>query len=412
LKKKNEKSGHFEKTMMDRLFVYFKRKFSPVTDGPFWELKTALICTLYCILVSMPNYTNFNRSRLEKSNSYTILIDNYTMLSEQIDHPFTHHVAAENTHASKLDFRFVPALLAKAIPSHDMLSRMLGLYIINNIAGFIFFMCILRLVFRYSGNRLFAAMAALNFAVLYVGKSFFHDTLLWNDGIAFMFLALALLNRNSLLVCVFLLLAFFTDERALFGGIPAFIYCRLVGIDPDKPGKNLFGSAAPFLSAYFLYLITRTFLKYTTEMGIPLGAHSGVSLFLRFHSGFPAWLSFAGILLAYKSAWVIIGLSLWWMRNRKSDFLIYLFGLISILVISVSVQDLTRSLAYAFIAILIGFFLFYRQFNAQQREKMEYKVFTIFIINLCIPTMQITYIRDFKIFPPVYKMIWPELHTL
>jgi hypothetical protein len=255
-------------------------------------------------------------------------------------------------------------------------------------------------------------MAALNFAVLYVGKSFFHDTLLWNDGIAFMFLALALLNRNSLLVCALLLLAFFTDERALFGGIPAFIYCRLVGIDPDKPGKNLFGCAAPFLSAYFLYLITRTFLKYTTEMGIPLGAHSGVSLFLRFHSGFPAWLSFAGILLAYKSAWVIIGLSLWWMRNRKSDFLIYLFGLISILVISVSVQDLTRSLAYAFIAILIGFFLFYQKFNAQQRAKMEYKVFTIFIINLCIPTMQITYIRDFKIFPPVYKMIWPELHTL
>ncbi len=36
----------------------------------------------------------------------------------------------------------------------------------------------------------------------------------------------------------------------------------------------------------------------------------------------------------------------------------------------------------------------------QQRDKMEYKVFTIFIINLCIPTIQITYIRDFKIFPP------------
>jgi hypothetical protein len=412
LKKKKEKSGHFEKTMMDRLFAYFKRKFAPVIDGPFWELKTALICTLYCVLISMPNYTNFNRSRLEKSNSYPVLIDNYTMLTHQIDHPFQHHAAAENTHASKLDFRFVPALLARAIPSRDMLSRMLGLYIINNIAGFIFFMCILRLVFRYSGNRLFSALAALNFAVLYVGKSFFHDTLLWNDGIAFMFLALALLNRNAFLAGACLLLAFFTDERALFGGILAFVYCRLHDRNPNGGRKDLFYKAAPFLSAYILYLVIRGLLKYVAGMGIPLGAHSGVSLFLRFHPGFPAWLSFAGTLLAYKSAWVIIALSLWWMRNRKSDFLIYLFGLISVLVISVSVQDLTRSLAYAFITILIGFFLFYQKFSPEQREKMEYKVFTIFIINLCIPTMQITYIRDFKIFPPVYKMIWPELHTL
>ena len=395
---------------MSRLFLFFKNKFSPVIEGSFWELKTALICVLYCILVSMPNYTNFNESRLQKSNSYSILIENYRILNHQIDHPFNHHPAAENAHASKLDFRFVPALLARAIPSHDMLTRMLGLYIINNIAGFIFFMCILRLVFQYSGNRLLAALTALNFAVLYVGKSFFHDTLLWNDGIAFMFLALALLNRNSFLLSACLLLAFFTDERALFGGILAFVYCRLN--EEDKPGKNLFYSAIPFLSAYVLYLVIRTYLKYRAGMDIPLGAQSGVSLFLRFHTGFPAWLSFAGALLVYKSTWVIIALSLWWMRKRKSDFLIYLFGLISLLVISVSVQDLTRSLAYAFIAILTGFFLFYKKFNAQQRAEMEYKVFTIFIINLCIPTIQITYIRDFKIFPPVYKLIWPELHTL
>jgi hypothetical protein len=385
-------------------------KISLLTAGLHWKLKISLLCVVYCIGISMPNYTNFNAARLERSRSYSILIENYRTLNSQIDHPFRHNEAATSSHASKLDFRFVPALLAKAIPSRDLLTRMLGLYIINNIAGFAFFLCILQLVFQYTGNRLFASLAALNFAVLYIGKSFFHDTLLWNDGIAFTLLALALLSRRWPLTAACLLLAFFTDERALFAALPAFVFRRLSHREPGAPG--LFRSALPFLSAYLLYALIRELLKRFAGLETPVSDGSGVSLFLRFQKEFPAWLSVTGGLLAYKSAWWLIIFAAWWLRIRKPDAIIYYFGLLALLVISVSVQDLTRSLAYAFIAPLTGICLLYEKYPVEEKPRALYCLFIIFIVNLCIPTVQITYIRNFKIFPPVYKLIWPDLHSI
>ena len=206
------------------------------------------------------------------------------------------------------------------------------------------------------------------------------------------------------------------DSRAAngarIGALLVFVYQRLRDHQPEKPGKHAFYPLIPFLYAYLVYFLIRFWLKWSMGLAVPFGGDSGISLFLRFQKGFPVWLSFAAALLAYKSAWIMVVLSAWWLRSRKIDLPVYLFGLISVLVISVSVQDITRSLAYGFIAVLIGFFLFYTKFHETQRERTERAVFTIFMINLCIPTIQITYIRDFKVFPPLYKLIWPELHSI
>ncbi len=232
-------------------------------------------------------------------------------INHQIDHPFNHHTAAENTHASKLDFRFVPALLASAIPSHDMLTSMLGLYIINNIAGFIFFMCILRLVFQYSGNRLLAALAALNFAVsICWQKLFSRYPALERRDCFYVFGARFTEQEFTSCSSACLLLAFFTDERALFGGILAFVYCRLRDGYPGKARKNLLYSAIPFLSAYVLYLVIRASLKYMAGMDVPVGAQQRRFFISPLSKGFSGLAyPLPARLLAYKSAWVIIALS-------------------------------------------------------------------------------------------------------
>ncbi len=392
---------------MHQLFTAFKTRIGWLLSGKSWKLRVSALCVLYCIITSLPNYLNLTESGLKQSPYSALLLENYQALNNQIDHPFSPVKAGVSTHSSKLAFRFVPALLVKTLPTNNLFVRMLLLYLINNLAGFVFFFSLISLTFRYADSRLFSGLVAFNFCVLYVGKSFFHDTYLWNDGIAFALLLLSLLSRNALLTVVCLLAAYFTDERAIFGGILIFVYHKLTEPDSGKLSAliPLTRRDLPFIFSFICYGVIRLVIIQLTDMQTPVGGNSGVSLLLRLQERFPVWLNVIGVIGIYKVAWVLLFRSVGWLRREPFLLLCSVSGLFSLLVISLSVEDLTRSLAYSFMALACGFLLYHRQASQSGNgDAAEYGAFRLLLLNACIPTVSVV-LYYFKLLPPVDRLI-------
>ena len=391
---------------MQNLFTLIKIRTTSLLSGKYWKLRVSALCVLYCILTSLPNYLNLTEYGLRQSPYSALLLENYQALNNQTDHPFRPVEAGVSTHSSKLAFRFVPVLLVNILPTDDLYVRMLGLYVINNLAGFLFFFSLITLTFRYADSRLFSCLVAFNFCVLYVGKSFFHDTYLWNDGIAFAFLLLSLLSRNALVTLACLLAAYFTDERAIFGGVLVFVYHKLTGPDSGKQPALIPLSLRdfPFIFSVIGYGAIRLALMQFTDMQTPVGGNSGVSLFLRFQERFPLWINIVGLIGIYKVAWVLLFRSVGWLKREPFLLICFVFGVLSLLVISLSVEDLTRSLAYSFMALTCGFFLYHRHSTRSENGNPEYGAFQFLLLNACIPTISVV-LYYFKLLPPVDRLI-------
>jgi len=387
---------------MYKLFTFFQSIISVLLTEKYWNLKIASVCVLYCILTSMPNYPNLFESSLKKSPYFALIIENYKAVNTQIDHPFKINKVDPASHSSKISFRFVPALLTKILPTTNLYSRILWLYLMNNLAGFVFFLSLINIVFSYSRNKLYSSLVAFNFSVLYIGKSFFHDTYLWNDGIAFTFLLLSLLSKNRLIVLTCLLAAYFTDERAIFGGVLALVFARLSDNNPEKPSVFLTDTDLPYIFSFIAYAVIRLSLMYFFNLQTPIGLDNGVSLFMRINEH-PFWLNLLGLFTIYKMAWVLIISNIWWLRKQTILLVYYILGVFSLIIISLSVEDITRSFAYSFMALVSGFYLYYNKFSLLKIKKPEYGVFLFLFTNILIPTISmiggIT-----KILPPIEKL--------
>lgn len=390
---------------MYKIFNTFKAITSILLVGKYWKWKVAAVSTIYCILTSMPNYPNLFENSLKNSPYYSLIIENYQTINTQIDHPFQANEVNIASHSSKVSFRFVPALLVKILPANNIYNRVLCLYLINNLAGFLFFWGLLKLTFLYSENKLYSSLIALNFSVLYVGKSFFHDTYLWNDGIAFTLLLFSLLTKNPIITFLCLLSAYFTDERAIFGAVLVFVYYKLSNNNSDKSLSLgfLIRTDISFLFSFIAYGMIRLLLMHFFLLQTPIGLDSGVSLFLRVkeHS---FWLNFMSLFAIYKMGWILIFFSIWWLRKNISLLLCYILGLISLIIIALSVEDITRSFAYSFMALISGFFIYYNKSSQFKIKEPEYGAFLLLAINIFIPTISVVG-NITKILPPIDKLI-------
>ncbi|MFC5411250.1 hypothetical protein ACFPMF_18155 [Larkinella bovis] len=374
-----------------------------VIERDSWKFYITALCALYCIITSMPNYLNFSEEALKRSPYHELLLENYQALDQQSKVPFQPQHVETSSHSSKLAFRFIPALLLHYVPVTDLLPKMLSLYLINNLFGLLFFISLLSLVFKFSNDKLFATLVACNFSILYTGKSFFHDTYLWNDGIAFTFILFSLLSRNAMVVLVCLLAAYFTDERALFSGLLAFAFHKIVTTDSKKPDTLLTTSDLPFILSFIVYFTIRFLLGHFLGLKTPSGNHSGVLPFLRLMDDRFIWTNVLGFLLAYKLGWFFILAPIWWLRNNRLFLAIYCSGIVGIIAASFSVGDLSRSLAYGFVALLIGVYLLYKKSTDKPHWQRNPTLFMLFMLNFLVPTISVVG-TTIKFLPPVNKL--------
>lgn len=288
---------------------------------------------------------------------------------------------------AKRTFRLVPSLWAKILPTESIKARWIFLYLTQCLLGFGFFYLLLNFFFKKYGDKTTAILITANFALLYIGKSFFSDAI-WFDAYAYFFIALAIFTTNPLLLEASLFLAFFTDERALFAGGLVFIYHLMFNKDKLKI------VLPTIFSAYILYAAVRLVLMKVYNLSIPMGegAYTG---FLQFAIGDVLDMTTRldrgpiGLYTPFKNLWILFFLLLYILRKEPFQFSLFASIMLVFLIVSFSVADITRTLTYAFPFVLIGFERL-KVFVANDKTYKNYLLIAI-LVNIITPNYFIIY---------------------
>jgi hypothetical protein len=310
----------------------------------FWKFYLAFLCCIYCICTNIPQYTSLIHGQARG-------LPIWHRINNQIDHPFTADTSNDpESHEALLTFRLTPSLIGKMLPVTDLRQRMTGLFVIQNICGFLFFYLLIVFAEANFNSRLFSFLLPWCFAVLYAGKTFFCDTIFFFDGMAYLFLLASICTRKPLLVLASLFLAFYTDERALIGSGFVMLYHVL----QNQQGNRQKPAIIAIVSAIALYIATRAFLQIHFGLAMPPGAVHTLTTPLHTYFGF----ILLGIFTAFKSFWLVFILGLFFIKGFWAKS-IYCVTLLSIIIGGISVFDFSRSISYGFVGLLAVLFCLY-----------------------------------------------------
>ncbi|GAA4741649.1 hypothetical protein [Flavisolibacter ginsenosidimutans] len=337
----------------------------------FWKLYLALLCSVYCILTNIPQYT-----ALAHGQSRGIAI--WHRIDHQIDHPFAADTSNDpESHEARLTFRLTGPLLGKLLPTSDFLQRMKGLFVIQNLCGILFFYLLVCFAERHFQNRLASFLLPWCFAVLYAGKTFFCDTIFFFDGLAYLSLLAAVCTRKPLLVFAAVLLAFFTDERALIGSG----FVLLCHVLQNRGQKNRMAVVA-VISAVVAYAALRFFLQW--RFGLYTPSSDVHILNTAYHTYFGYLL--LGAFTAFKAFWLVLILGLFLIRGFWPRT-IYAGTLALVTLGGISVFDFSRSISYGFVGLLAVLLYLYRQ--RAQATALNKLLLVLFAVSFLYPVYDV-----------------------
>lgn len=318
----------------------FSEYFSVFCKGRYWLLYAVLISFFLSVLVAFP----------EKDQFYPTSNGEFMGVMKKAETPFTQINFAPGSHSSKLSFRMtVPVII------HVFHFNILAVKITEVVFGLLLFYLTGKLIYRAASNRVFAFWAVLAVGQIWAGMTAFIETRGMFDGIAIVFLLLALFFEKPFAIGILTFTASFTDERALVASIFVLAYHMNMSVDMrDFKGlpKALFApKCAAVLLAWALYLISRLVLSVKFGLQTDTGG-VGLDLFVSQILNF-----FPGLWSGLEGFWLIPALALLELFRRKqyTFTILYFAGLSMVAVTAMSVIDITRSMAYLYPAVFIGF---------------------------------------------------------
>lgn len=343
------------------------------------------IAKLSLILFIFFSFLYFPEIIIKRANNSWSIQDQSVQhfVNEKIQHPLQPILRLDiGEHLSKRELRLTPYIIGKTF--HIEAIKLFYLQSILLFPLFIF-LC-LKTIYQVSQDRVIAFWATLALLFCYPGHSFTYDTYFF-DSYAYIGLIAACYFRNHWSLIPILLATYFVDERSVVPSTSIFILNNLLG-----PTAKSGGFSATILRnhtfwkialAIFLYCIIRFILYFNFELNTPIGHGSGIRLLtaLRFKLKLPAALFSAlklNLILIYLAFAQLIKVKNWILTSAFSIILSI------ILFVSTAVEDVTRSLAYAFPLLLI-YYLFLSQDTTDFKNKRLF-VCVIALINLLLPT--------------------------
>ncbi len=304
-----------------------------ITVGNNWMLTSALLLTVVSLFFSFPSYSDINS-------------EEWKPLFEKADNLFGNSSYGDGTHAAKLTFRMVlPAIV------HFAHLNMTGVLVLLGIVGMLNFYLVLRLAYNILNDKREAFMVGLCSALIYFGKCSFTElrgTMF--DGLAIFFLLCAMNTRRNVLLALFVLLAAWCDERALVASALIWVY-YIVKNDKKRIGLQLFAPQALWIyTAWFLYIAKRYYLS--TYMGMHTDTKGvGLSVLLDQINNIPL-----GVWSALEGLWLVVIYAMLMLYRHKQFFALFAYAVVCgiILLLGLSVVDITRSVVYIFPAVFIG----------------------------------------------------------
>ena len=325
--------------------------------------------------------------KLNKSFSQNeIFIQDF--VNHKIDHPLeATKNKDEGDHFMKRELRISPYLVGKIF--HLNALKLFYLQSLSLIAFiWIFFNTVKKLMHNDASIAFWSVLAML---FTYVGHSFNYDTLFY-DSFAYLGLMLSIYFYDKKVSVLFLVFSFFVDERSVIPSLVMPIYFILNKYEFSKIATSISEVFRLLIlnnkSFYFVsvsisvYVIIRTILYVQFDLKTPVGSNSGVSIGFALRHGMNMIYA---IYYAQKIFLIFPILAICTLTVKKHYCLAISLFLIftACLVVSTSVDDVTRSMSFSFILIFITFKLA-AEFN--EISPLRHILYLMFIIHLITPT--------------------------
>lgn len=381
-------------------FITRIEKFS---KSKFWLAKSVIILTIITLFFSFPNYREaFSKNvkmEVHDSLTQTRVPTIMGMVAMQIKDPMMVVRGYNGAQPEKRQFR-----LTMPVIGHFLHLNVLGLIILQQLVGILFFGLLILLISNITGDRVIGILMTTGLAFTYLGKASFVDLWPWFDGVAYCLLAAAMYSRKPVLISLFILLAAFTDERALVASALVFFWWKLQNQKESK--MSLSTIVMPDLQsfavviAWIVYFSIRIFLTkrygFLTHSGYMTGAGAAFKITYKYFT--------FGVLSGIEWFWIYILAGIVLLLKQKNYMttflLISMLGVI--LLIAFDVFDVTKSTTYVFPAIFICLYLFIK--NGETIKNLRY--FAIIVMILCF------LLPSFNISGPIKYMLKPVFFEL
>ena len=346
------------------------------------------ILSLFIYLIFSSIY--FPESVFKKLNKS--FSQNEIFIQDFVNHKIDHPLEAtknkdEGDHFMKRELRISPYLVGKIF--HLNALKLFYLQSLSLIAFiWIFFNTVKKLMHNDASIAFWSVLAML---FTYVGHSFNYDTLFY-DSFAYLGLMLSIYFYDKKVSVLFLVFSFFVDERSVIPSLVMPIYFILNKYEFSKIATSISEVFRLLIlnnkSFYFVsvsisvYVIIRTILYVQFDLKTPVGSNSGVSIGFALRHGMNMIYA---IYYAQKIFLIFPILAICTLTVKKHYCLAISLFLIftACLVVSTSVDDVTRSMSFSFILIFITFKLA-AEFN--EVSPLRHILYLMFIIHLITPT--------------------------
>ena len=325
--------------------------------------------------------------KLNKSFSQNeIFIQDF--VNHKIDHPLeATKNKDEGDHFMKRELRISPYLVGKIF--HLNALKLFYLQSLSLIAFiWIFFNTVKKLMHNDASIAFWSVLAML---FTYVGHSFNYDTLFY-DSFAYLGLMLSIYFYDKKVSVLFLVFSFFVDERAVIPSLVMPIYFILNKYEFSKIPKGFIGllkilvlknKGFYFLAvSLFIYGIGRLVLYFQFGLRTPVGANSGIYIGTAYRFGINLYFA---IFYSIKLYFIFPILTIIGLIRNKYYLIAFFYFLILFanIIVSISVEDVTRSISFSFILIFITYQLI-NQFDEKIKTKKILYLFTL--IHILTPT--------------------------
>ena len=261
----------------------------------------------------------------------------------------TSRIFPPGSHDSNLTFRLTVPILAHVFHLHRA-----GVLIFFAFVGFVLLYLVLQVVFTLSASKRVALFVCLPTACTWPGEAAFHELRGgYYDALALCLLLAACATPSSILTAAFLFLAAWTDERALVASSFVFLlYASSFSLSNETGGVRRFlaGKPAAVIVAAAAYLGIRAYLTATHSFVLAAGG-VGFSVLSQQVNVIPLaiWTGLGG-------SWILVllGLLALFPQRRYLAAAGFCGALAGMMLASLAVVDVTRSMAYCLPAVFIG----------------------------------------------------------
>jgi len=303
-------------------------------NGKHWVIKITMVVFVAALFMAFPSYETL----ADTLNSGRAL--DVAMQIEDL------RIFWETRNETNAVFRITVPLIAKILGLN-----VFGAYIIQFISGILIFTLTAVIVERETKNRTTAFIITLLIGFTYGGISAFVELRAYYDAVAILLLLLAIWSRSPFIIAPAVLMACFTDERAVIAaGFVAIWWALQQPIHSKEINLFINLRTIAVVIAVILYLAARLVLM--QDFGLS-SFNESTGEFQVFNQINNAPM---GLWTGLEGGWLIVILSLWTLISKKRLIILITFLLVIFVQIigALAVVDITRSMAYLLPALFVA----------------------------------------------------------